>query len=171
MHRTRSRATTPSEASAGDLERHRSEDDDREGPRPDPASDPRWEAAIRARDTGTSIYRGDPGTGAIATTTGGPDGTEATVRAADGTNGATQDGTRQSTTRVRRSTVQSAVAIAPEPSTDLEVNGPYWDSHLVDVVPESDEDARTRIRLMHQASRRVIHRGRNSLDQQLILAL
>ena len=184
LHRTRTRATAPSEASAGYLERHMSEDDDREGPRPDPVSDPRWEAAIRARGMGTPINRGDPGTGAIATTTGGttgsaeyarhatggPDGTEATVRAADGTNGPTQAGIRQGTTRVRGSAVQSAVALAPEPSTDLEVNGPYWDSHVVDVVPESDEDARTRVRLMHQASRRVIHRGRNSVDQQLILA-
>ena len=83
----------------------------------------------------------------------------------------TQAGIGQGTTRVRGSAVQSAVAIAPEPSTDLEVNGPYWDSHVVDVVPESDEDDRARIRLMHQASRRVIHRGRHSADQQLILAL
>ena len=74
LHRTRNRATTPSEASAGDLERHRSGDDDREGPRPNPALDPRWEAAIRARGTGTSIIRGDPRTGAIATTTGGTTG-------------------------------------------------------------------------------------------------
>ncbi len=39
---------------------------DREVPRPDPAADPRWEAAIRARGTGTPIIRDDPGTGAIA---------------------------------------------------------------------------------------------------------
>ena len=63
------------------------------------------------------------------------------------------------------------MTIAPEPSTDLEVNGPYWDSHVVDVVPESDDEARTRIRLMYQASRRVIHRGRHAEDQELILAL
>ena len=59
------------------------------------------------------------------------------------------------------------MALAPEPSTDLEVNRPYWDSHVVNHVLESDEDARERIRLMHQASRRVIYRGRNAVDQQL----
>ena len=51
------------------------------------------------------------------------------------------------------------------------MNGPYWDSHVVDVVPESVEDARSRVRFMHQISRRVIHRGRHAEDQELILAL
>ena len=51
------------------------------------------------------------------------------------------------------------------------LNGPYWDNHVVDVVPESDVEARARTRLMHQASRRVIHRGRSAVDQDFILAL
>ena len=109
-----------------------SEDDDREGPRPDQASDPRWAVAIRARGTGTPINRGDPGTGAIATTTGGTTGSAEYARnATGGTNGTTQAGTRQGTTRVRRSSVHAEVAITEEPSTDLEVNGPRWDDHVV----------------------------------------
>ena len=55
---------------------------------------------------------------------------------------------------------------------DLEVNGPYWDSHVIaGVAPESDEAAMNRTRLMHQASRRVIHTGRHALHQELITAL
>ena len=57
---------------------------------------------------------------------------------------------------VTRSSVHAEEAIPAEPSTDLEVNGSHWD--------------RTRTRLMHQASRRVI-RGRNAEDQALIMAL
>ena len=142
----------------------------------------------------TPINRGDPGTGAIATTTGGTtapaeyarnatggtDVTGAIVRAADGTNGTaeyarnatggtngptqagtrqgrtngtaeyarnatggtngpTPDGNRQGTTRVQSSSVHAEEAITPEPSTDLEVNGPRWDNHFVDMVPESDD--------------------------------
>ncbi len=174
LHRTESRATTPSEASAGDMERYRSEDDDREEPRPDPALDPRWEAALRSRGA-APIDRGDPETGAIATTTdgtigfaeyasnatGGIHGTGATVRAADrtngtaeyasnatgGTNGPTRAGTRQvRIRRVRRSRVQDEEAITPEPRSDLEVNGPLYDSNVVDVIPESEDEARARLR-------------------------
>ena len=155
---------------------------DQEVPRPDPMEDPRREAAIRHRVARTSINREAPGTGAIAqSATDGTDGVEASTRSTDGTTRSTgaitraadriSGTTQQSTTGIRGSAVQYAVALAPEPSTDLEVNGPYWDSHVVDHVPESDEDARARIRLMHQASRRAIHRGRNAVDQQFILAL
>ena len=55
-------------------------------------------------------------------------------------------------------------------STDLEVNGPRWDSHVIETVPETDDAIRTRQRLLHQAGRRVF-RGRSAEDQTLILAL
>ena len=95
LDRTRTRAATSPEASAGNQEWNRSADDvsvraatgvktqsnscrlsqagtqDREVPRPDPAADLRWEAAIRAVGVRTPIIREDPGTWAIAKT-GGP---------------------------------------------------------------------------------------------------
>ena len=162
---------------------------DREIPRTDPMEDPRWEAAVRHRVARASINREAPGTGAIAqSATDGTDGTEASIRATDGTagrdsgtgaivreahrtSGTTQSGTPQNTTRRQRGTGNAEVAIIPEPRTDIEVNGPYWDDHFADVVPESDVEARTRTRLMDQATRRVIHRGRNAIDQGLIIAL
>ena len=61
------------------------------------------------------------------------------------------------------SSVHAGEAITPEPSTDLEVNGPRWDNHFVDMVLESDDATSSRTRVMHQASRRVIHRGRNAI--------
>ena len=76
--------------------------EDREVPRPDPAADPRWEAAIRARGTRPPITRDDPGTtstvapqsGVISAngTNGSTPGTSSTVAgviSANGTNGAT----------------------------------------------------------------------------------
>ena len=84
---TRTRATSATEANADSHGRTRSADDisvraatgvttltqqaqpGRDArskvPRPDPAADPRWEAAIRARGVGTPIIREDPGTGAL----------------------------------------------------------------------------------------------------------
>jgi hypothetical protein len=72
---------------------------------------------------------------------------------------------------VRSSRVQDEEANTPEPRSDLEVNGPLYDNNVVDVIPEPEDEARARVRLMQQASRRVIHRGRNAVDQELIVAL
>ena len=81
------------------------------------------------------------------------------MRATDRTSGTTQAGTRQGRTTVARSYVHAGEAITPEPSTDLEVNGPRWDNHFVDMMLESDDATNSRTRVMHQASRRVIHTG------------
>ena len=118
------------------------------------------------------IYgRGTDGTGATFRAADGTNGTAEYARnATGGTNGATQAGTHEGRTRVARSSVHAEEAITPEPSTDHEVNGPYWDSHVVDMVPESDDATNRRTRLMHQAIRRVI-RGRNAEHQALIIAL
>ena len=89
-------------------------------------------------------------------------GTGAIVRATDRTSGTTQAGTRQGRTTVARSYVHAGEAITPEPSTDLEVNGPRWDNHFVDMMLESDDATNSRTRVMHQANRRVIHRERNA---------
>ena len=51
---------------------------------------------------------------------------------------------------------------AIEPCNDLEVTRPRWDNHFVDMVPESDDATNSRTKVMHQAGRRVIHRGRNA---------
>ena len=113
VDRTKTRATTSPEASAGSLGRVRSADDisvraatgvttlpqsnsrgrsqagteDRAVPRPDPASDPRREAALRAVKGRTPIIREDPGAGAIATTTCGTNETGAIASATGGTDG------------------------------------------------------------------------------------
>ena len=75
------------------------------------------------------------------------------MRATDRTRGTTQAGTRQGGNRVARSSVHNGEAITPEPSTDLEVNGPRWDNHFVDMVLESDDATNSRTRVMHQANR------------------
>ena len=46
-------------------------------------------------------------------------------------------------TRGQRGAGHAEVAIVPEPRTDIEVNGPYWNDHFVDVVPESDVEDET----------------------------
>jgi len=84
--------------------------------------------------------------------------------------GATQANTRQATTRVRRSSVHAEETITAEPSTGLEVNGPRWDSHIVETVPETDDAIIARQRVLYQAGRRVF-RGRSAEDQTLILSL
>ena len=58
---TRTRATSATEANADSHGRTRSADDISVRA----ATDPRWEAAIRARGVGTPIIREDPGTGAL----------------------------------------------------------------------------------------------------------
>ena len=79
------------------------------------------------------------------------DATEVTLTVTDGT---TQADTRQGTVMVARSSVHAGEAITAEPSTDLEVNGPRWDGHVVETVPEADYAITARTRLLHQASRR-----------------
>jgi hypothetical protein len=92
-----------------------------------------------------------------------PEGTrDAPVLALTVTDGRTQDGAHRATTMVSRSSVHAEEHLPAEPSTDLEVNGPRWDNHFVDMVLESDDATNSRTRVMHQANRRVIHRGRNA---------
>jgi hypothetical protein len=111
----------------------------------------------------TRATEGTNGTKAITRATNGTTGRDGVagtiVRATDRTSGTTRADIRQGRTRVARSSVHAEDAITPEPSTDLEVNGPLWDSHFVDTVPESDDNTNSRTRVMHQASRRVIHTG------------
>ena len=87
------------------------------------------------------------------------------------TDGTTQANTRQASTRVRRSTVHAEDHTLPaEPRTDLEVNGPLWDSHVVPTEPETEVAILTRQRVLYQGGRRVF-RGRSAEDQTFILAL
>ena len=86
------------------------------------------------------------------------------------TDGRTQDGAHQATTMVSRSSVHPEEHLPAEPITDLEVNGPLWDSHVVPTVPETDAAIIVRQRVLYQGGRRVV-RGRSTDDQTLILAL
>ena len=127
--------------------------------RSDPAADPRWEAALRAVGVQPAIIREEP------------EGTrDTTALALTVTDGATQSNTRQATTRVRRSSDHVEETITAEPSTDLEVNGPRWDSHVVETKPETDDAIIKRQRVLYQAGQRVF-RGRSAEDQTLILSL
>ena len=145
---TQSRPRRSSQAGTGDREA-----------RPDPAADPRWEAALRAVGVQPAITREEP------------EGTQdATALALTATDGGTPAVTRQVRHRVRRSAVPVDETIPAEPSTDLEVNGPRWDSHVVEMVPETEEAIITRQRVLYQAGRRVF-RGRSAEDQALILRL
>ena len=101
-------------------------------PRPDPAADPRWEAALRAVGTRTPITRVKPEVNR--------DVTDVTLTV---NNGMTKSSNRQGMSMVSRSSVRTAEAITAEP---------HWDSHVVESVPELDDAIRGRTKLMHQAS-------------------
>ena len=51
---------------------------------------------------------------------------------------------------------------------DLELNGPLWDSHVVEAEPETTEEINRRRQLIQQGSQRV---KRTAEDQALIRAL